>query len=436
MRKILLTLFICSCSLLGFAGEVPSILTWKTDNGVEVWFVQRPQLPILDVRMVFPAGSVYDGQSPGLASLTANGLNAGTQSMDERALNLAISQTGSRFWVSVTHDYSMLFLKTLSQSPNLDQSIKLLHDLITQPSFSPEVVKRFQRQVLVNLQLVQNDADYIASRLFAEALYQGTPYAQPTEGTMASVSAIQVSQLKSFFAQHYVANQAVLVLVGNVDTNKAKQLANVLSEGLPSGKATPFPFDTKAFPKPDADSVHRYLRGAQTAIVMGQRGIAVQNPDYYPLMVGNTILGGQVLQSRLFKTVRTENGLAYGIDSAFSLSTMPGPFSIEAKTKNASTVEAVKLIASEVEQFMQQGPTEAELKLAKQALIGSFPLRWSSNGDLADRLAWMAFYHYPTSYWKTYPNNVQAVTADQIKAAFQHWIHPSDWTVVTVGGTS
>ena len=166
---------------------------------------------------------------------------------------------------------------------------------------------------------------------------------------------------------------------------------------------------------------------------MGQIAIDRKSPDYFPLVVGNYVFGGLPLGSVLFQQVRNQKGLAYYAGSAFLPLRYRGPFIIQLKTRVEKTKEALTVVQNALSTFLQKGPTEQQLDMAKQNLIGSFPLKIANNRDIADVVSTIAFYHRPLNYLDTYEQNVRAVTPKQVTSAFNKIINPKQLTVVTVG---
>jgi zinc protease len=157
------------------------------------------------------------------------------------------------------------------------------------------------------------------------------------------------------------------------------------------------------------------------------------DPEYYPLYVGNHILGGSGLVSRISEEVREKRGLSYSAYSYFIPMRYKGPYTLGLQTRNEQTQEAISVMRKTLQDFIDDGPTEKELKASKQNITGGFPLRISSNGKIADNLSSIGFYNLPLDYLDTFNDHVDAVTVEQIKAAFKNRVHPDKMVTVTVG---
>jgi zinc protease len=173
---------------------------------------------------------------------------------------------------------------------------------------------------------------------------------------------------------------------------------------------------------------------SQSHVIMGHPGITRTDPDYFPLYVGNYILGGSGLVSRLSVEVREKRGMSYSVFSDVIPLRVPGVFLMGLQTRNGQRVEAAGLARTTLENFRRDGPNEAELQAAKKNITGGFPLRLDSNRKITDQVATIAFYGLPLDYLDEFPLRVEAVTAQQIRDAFQRRIDPNRMATVIVGG--
>lgn len=277
----------------------------------------------------------------------------------------------------------------------------------------------------------QESPEEVANLHFFQALYQQHPYAHPVNGTAKTVNAINRSQIIEFNKRYYVAKNAILVMVGAINSETAHQLANQLTRELPEGhSAPPIP---QAAQLTQAETINIPFPSSQTVIRLGQIGIDHHVPNYFPLIVGNYILGGGALVSRLAIEVREKRGLTYGIDSQFVPMSGKGPFLISLSTKNKQTKNALDIIQDVLRTYINKGPTDEELNAAKQYLTGSFPLSLSGNRSIANILLRMTFYHLPENFLDTYTARINAVTSEQVRQAFQQQVNPDKLLLLTVG---
>ena len=322
-------------------------------------------------------------------------------------------------------------LRTLTRKEELTQSTTTFAQIINHPDFLNDAIEREKKQFYMAITQEKSSPDSLATEIFFENLYQDHPYAHPVNGTEQSIAKINRQDIIQFYKKYYVAKNATLVIVGALDSRNAHQLANKLSQDLaPGEQAMPV---SKASALTTAKQVHQPFPSSQTAVRLGQLGINHQNPNYFPLMVGNYILGGASLTSQLAIEVRGREGLSYSIDSQFVPMPGPGPFLIALATQNQQAKAAIALTEKVLKNYVKNGPSEDELKAAKNYLNGSFPLSLASNKVIASLLLRMNFYHLPANYLDTYLDNINKVTREDIKRAFQQELNPEKLLQVTVG---
>lgn len=404
---------------------------WLTANGVKVVFYQAMEVPMLDISLAFAAGSAYDEQHYGLAALTTQMMNEGSAGIDAITLAESLADTGAQFDTAITRDMAVFNLRTLTDKKALEQAIATFTQIINQPHFPQAALEREKKQFLVAITQMQASPDELATQTFFQNLYQNHPYAHPVNGTEQSIQHITQQQVIQFYKRYYVAKNATLVIVGAINSPKAHQLAEQLTKKLSPGKEAPT--IPSATPLKKAQHIQIPFPSTQTTVRLGQLGIDHQNPNYFPLIVGNYILGGGSLVSRLAIEVREKKGLTYNIDSQFVPMPGPGPFFIALSTQNKEAHEAIHLTNELLKEFVAQGPSEHELKAAKNYLTGSFPMSLASNRTIASLLLRMNFYRLPKDYLTTYLAKINQVTKEDIKNAFEKEIHPEQLLLVTVG---
>ena len=410
----------------------PEIQHWKTGNGSRVYFVPAPQLPMVDIRVVFDAGSARDGIRPGLAVMTNGLLDAGAGGLSEEAIAERLEGLGAQLGNAALRDMAMVSLRTLSESKYLDPAVEILATIISQPRFPDAVFQRERKRMLIALQAEQQSPSSIASKAFYRAIYGDHPYASPSNGTGESLQALQREELEKFHQRYYVAANAVIALVGNLSRSQAEQLAERLMEKLPGGEAAPKLPEVKPLTKPSRERIS--FPSSQSHILVGQPGMTRTDPDYMALYVGNHILGGSGFGSRIMAEIREKRGLAYSAYSFFMPMRRKGPFQIGLQTRNDKAAEAERVVRETLLQFIEEGPTAKELDAAKKNITGGFPLRIDSNKDILEYIAMIGFYDLPLDYLDTFSQRVEAVTLKDIQEAFQRRIAPDRMATVTVGG--
>jgi len=408
-----------------------TIENWQTKNGARVLYVHAPQLPMVDVRIVFDAGSARDQGRAGLASCTNSLLNHGAGKWNTNALAERFDSVGAQFSNSAARDMAVLQLRSLTDAPLLEKAISTMTAIVNQPHFDKAELGRLRKQVLISLKNQLQSPGTIADKAFYRTLYQQHPYATPTAGELETVKAITRKDILAFYKQYYVGRNAVVAIVGALDKTEAKQIAERLVGNLPAGNRAPALPEVKALLQ--AKVVQDTYPSTQTHILVGQPGMRRGDPDYFDLYVGNHILGGGGFGSRIMKVIRDENGLAYSAYSYFLPMREDGPFVMGLQTKNESRDQALSLLDKTLREFIEQGPTEDELLHAKKNITGGFPLRIDSNRDIVEYIAMLGFYDLPLDYLNTFNSKVNAVSLESIKDAFARRVDPGKLLTVTVG---
>ncbi|PWY54681.1 insulinase family protein [Legionella qingyii] len=404
---------------------------WFTKNGVRVVFYSAMEVPMLDISLAFAAGSAYDENQFGLSALTSRVMNQGNAGQDANKIAESLADVGAQYGAEINRDMVIFSLRTLVDQKALPKAVNTFAQIINHPDFPEQAFAREKKQLLMAIEQRQESPEEVANLHFFQALYQQHPYAHPVNGTAETVNAINKNQVIEFNKRYYVAKNAILVLVGAINSETAHQLADQLTQELPEGhSAPPIP---KATQLAKAETVNIPFPSSQTVIRLGQIGIDHHAPNYFPLIVGNYILGGGALVSRLAIEVREKRGLTYGIDSQFVPMSGKGPFLISLSTKNKQTKNALDIIQDVLRTYINKGPTDEEMNAAKQYLTGSFPLSLSGNRSIANILLRMTFYHLPEDFLDTYTDRINSVTSDQVRQAFQQQVNPDKLLLLTVG---
>ena len=414
------------------ANANPDIEHWRTANGTRVYFVPAPELPIVDMRIIFNAGAARDEDDPGAAIMT-NGLMAeGAGGLNADQLAEQFESIGAQFGNSAQRDMAVLSLRTLSEKKVFDAAVKTLTTILTQPDFPKKAFERERSRLLTTLKRHKQSPGTQADEAFYKAVFAKHPYnGQPT-GTEAGIKGLNTKKLKTFYEKYYVGSNAVLAIVGDLSRADAEKLAERLMAKLPEGQAA------ADLPQVDALTTGNEIRinhpSAQTHILVGQPGMKRGDPDYFTLYVGNHMLGGSGLVARLSNEIREKRGLAYSTYSYFMPMRENGPYTFGLQTKNESAEEALKVLHETIGKFINEGPTAEELDASKKNITGGFPLRISSNKKIIDYIGMIGFYQLPMDYLDTFNERVQAVTVEDIKKAYQKRIHLDKMVTVMVGG--
>jgi len=405
------------------------IKNWTTSNGSRVYFVESHKLPIVDVNVMFSAGSVRDTKEMnGLASMTNHLMFSGSAGIGEQKLMNSFADIGAQVESNFNRDQSSLSLRTLSEEKS--EAVNLFKLVLHKPDFDQKILDRETKRYVANIAQAETMPEAIATKKFMKSIYGEHPYSLPSSGTIDSLSKIRVSDLKKFFKEYYVANQAVIVIVGDVTNNEAKAIAESLSSGLPVNKNIKAIPEVKQVKKQDIRISHP---AKQAHLYYGAPIMKRNDPDFFPLYVGNHILGGSGFGSRLTDEIREKKGLVYSVYSYFMPLFKKGPFEVALQTSKGQVDQALGLVKSAIQGFIDKGPSESELQASKDNITGGFALRFGSNKKIMSYVSMMAFYNYPLDYLKTYTDKVNAVTVNQITAAFKKRVELNKFSTVIVG---
>ncbi|MDB5942732.1 MAG: zinc protease protein-like protein [Ramlibacter sp.] len=432
---------------LAFAGSQAAyaaipIQQWNLANGAKVWLVESHGIPMVDVQLDFDAGGRRDpvGKA-GLASITARMTSKGiaaadAPALDENQLSEAWADLGGSFGGGAGGDRMSFTMRSLTYPDLLPQAAQLAARQLGEPSFPEPIWLRERERISASIREANTRPATIAGKAFAAAVYGAHPYGFDT--TEASLSQIGVADMREFYRRGVQACRAKVSVVGDVTRAQAETLVSTLLAKLPQragGACEPLP----SVPDVEALTAERVqaipFQSAQAHVLIGQPGYKRNDPDFFPLTVGNYILGGGGFVSRLTTEVREKRGLSYSVYSYFSPGLHAGAFTVGMQTRPDQTAQAVKVSREVLERFVKEGPTEAELKAAKDNLVGGFALRIDSNRKLLDNVANIAWNNLPLDYLDTWTKQVERVTLADIKAAFARKLQPERMVVVTVGAT-
>lgn len=428
----LTTLYITSS--LALAAQSFETERWQTKNGARVVFHQAMDLPMLDIGIAFAAGSAYDEEHFGLSALTTQLLNQGSHGVDAKTIANKLASTGAQYSARTTQDMIALSLRTLTSPQALKPALDMFALIINQPDFSFAAFNHEKNLQLMTLTKRKESPEAIGQETFYQILYQQHPYAHAIDGNYNTVNALTPKHVRDFYQRYFVASNAVIVLVGAIDNATAHQLAEQITAHLPVGH--PAAAIPKATPLTEELNIEIKYPSSQTLVYLGQLGISHQDNHFFPLQVGSYILGGGTLESRFGDALRAKRGLTYGVSSLFLPMPGIGPFIIGFSTKKNQVKTAIEVTRQTLASFIQSGPSPQEVIAAKQYLTGSFPLSLASNRSIAEILIKIEFYHLPDDFLTAYTKNINAVSGEDIKQAFQQLINPDKLLQITVGKTS
>ena len=427
--KRLLPLFI----LPALAQADVNIQRWHTAEGTQVLLVERRENPIVDMRVSFKgAGSTSDpaGKSE-VAGFTAALLTAGTKTLDEEAFHARVNDLAASLSSDSSEENASVSLRSLSRTDILRPAVDLLNQSLTRPRFAEPALERLRKQSITALQQQETDPGFIAGRELTRLNYGSHPYGRSAYTSVDSIRNVTLADIRAFHRSRYGKNNAVVAVVGNLDRRQTEALVKQALNGLPARSTAAE--SISAVPAHQAAFRRIPFAGEQARIMMGMPLIKRHDPDYYALVAGNYVLGGGGFDSRLMKELRDTHGYTYGVSSVLLPAGEAGPFTVSFSTKKASAAPALAAARRVLAGFIEEGPTDAELAQAKANITGSFPLRFDTNAKLLGYLSLIGLYNLPDDYLEAYPKAVSALTAEQVKSAWQRRVNPENINIVTVG---
>ena len=415
------------------------IENWTQTSGAQVFLVQSPAIAMVDVQIDFDAGLRRDpADKAGLASVTAMMLSKGVKAnganaaLDDNQLSEAWADLGASFSAGAGADRMSFSLRSLTYPDLLGKAVDLAARQMGQPAWPNAIWLRERERIAASIKEANTRPATIAGRAFNQAVYGAHPYG--FEATEASLAVISVADMQAAYTALVLPCRAKVSIVGAVTKPQADALVTRLLGQLPKSECSLLQVIPEVEPLKKAGDKRITFESAQAHVLIGQPGYKRDDPDFFALLVGNHILGGGGFTSRLTNEVREKRGLTYSVYSGFQPGSHAGAFILGLQTRPDQAAQAVQVSKDVLAKFVAEGPTEIELKAAKDNLIGGFALRIDSNRKLLDNVANVAWNKLPLNYLDVWTQQIDKITTVQIKAAFQRKLQPERMVTVVLGG--
>lgn len=410
--------------------HLPETKFFKLDNGLAVYFIQKEILPFLYMNLVADAGSKFDpADKKGLAYLYAMMADEGAGEYDALELSDQFDIIGANFSISCNQDSLYFSLQVLKDE--FERGLELFTKVITQPHLNDNDFAREKRKVKTRILQIQDDADEIANEVFEyKLLGLKNSYAFPTIGYEKNVDSISIDDLRKFYKNNLLPSHSFLVVVGDYETEKLKQLlnSNFLNWTASTKPGTRPSFKSSSSPGifvvNKKDSVQSEIR---TGLISFKRN----EYDYYARSILNMILGGQ-FSSRINLNLRENKGYTYGAFSRFIYFKSAAYFYVSTSVGIENTSQALNEIVCEIEK-MRKGITEEELKFAKSSLLRKFPSNFESYSQIAANIIGQVIHSLPDDYFETYLDEINKITGERVLKAAEDNLNPDKLTTVVVG---
>lgn len=416
------------------APATPAVADFRLANGMRVLVAPTDGLPLVSARLNFNAGSANDpAGKPGVASMTAGLLTQGTTTKSAPEIATAIEQLGANIGAGSGADFTNVYAN--APKDVFGRSLALMADLVRNPAFAAEELERQQSQTLDGLRVALSQPGSIAAQSVGRVIYGAAPYGAPGSGTLTSVPALTRDDVAVFHSDRFRPSQATLVFSGDVTPAEARALADEAFGDWRDAGPAPAAIDKAGQALAPRVVVVDQPGAGQAAVIAAIRGVSRTDADYFPLTLGNTLLGGG-FSSRLNQEIRIKRGLSYGARSSVGAQQDVGVFTAATQTKNETATEVADLILAEVGKLGTASATEAELAPRRATLIGGFGRSLETVDGLGGLVANLALYDLPMSDLADYAGKVRAVTPQQVQTAFAEHLPTDQASLVIVGDAS
>jgi zinc protease len=402
----------------------------KSPGGITAWLVEEHSVPLIGMRFAFDGGSAQDpAGKEGIAHFLAGMLDEGAGNLDSKTFQERMEEIAMRMSFDDARDAFYGSLETLSE--NRDQAVALLALALSKPRFDADAVDRVRSQLLAGLAYAARDPDRVAAEQWGAMAFAGHPYGRPTNGTQASIQNMTRDDLLDFWSRTFAKDTLKVVVVGDIDAATLGGVLDTVFGQLPArAKLTQIPPTQPA-------SVEKVkvveMAVPQSVARFGLPAFPRSDKDFIPAFVLNTVLGGGVMSSRLWEEVREKRGLAYSVYTNIQPYKQTSVFSGGVATKNEEIANSLDVIRAELKRIALDGPTEKELKDAKDYLTGSFALRFDSNAKIANQLLWFWQEGLDVGYVDKRNAEIEAVTLADTKRAAKRLFEGQDLIVTIVG---
>lgn len=438
--KYLIPACLLAFGLLHSAHAILPIEQLDSFKGAKAYLVQTQSLPMVDIEISIDAGGRYDpAAKSGLATVVGQLMNYGAKSdkgsLSEAQIADEIADLGAKFGISVSGERATIRIRSLSRKDLRDRAIQLASAMLSAPTYDPKILAREKQRMTTALLESETKPESVLDRRFRKSVYGNYPLANsPSVQTVANINA---SDLQQFHKLFYRGDRMIISIVGDISKAEAAEIVQGLLQKVPqSGPpiARLPEFERSPVEPLSQREVTIPFDSLQAHIAMGMTAVTRSNPDYFPLLVGNYVLGGGGFVSRLMSEVREKRGLAYSVSSYFAPGKDVGIFQAGLQTKNDQAALALDVLSTTITQFIINGPTQTELEAAKANLMNGYPLRIDNNRKLLDNVSSIAWNNLPLDTMEIWTKQVEAVNLEQVKTAFQKYLAMDRMKIVVLGG--
>lgn len=404
------------------------------DNGMTIYLMEQHEVPLIYVSAVFPAGAVRDGDRNGLASLTAEALLFGTKNYTKDEIEEQLDFMGASYGTSASKEYAEVTMSFLNE----DQDIvfRILGEIVTSPTFDEAEFEKRKTRLLIELEQDKERPARVIRSYFEKFLFGDHVYGNPVGGTRSAVEAITPDDVKRFYQENYLPSGSAVAVVGDFATDSMRmKILDLFGSWTPQGTYREVEPGPASPPTENRVLLVDKEDATETRFLIGGPGIERGNPDYIPVQVVNTVLGGR-FTSWLNDELRVNAGLTYGAFSRFVTYRESGTFTVISFTATETTTEAIDLALQVLDRLHTKGIDAKTLESAKNYIKGQFPLRYETSGDLAELLTQMYIYGFDESFIDTFEDNVERMTTERARAIITEYFPWEYLTFTLIGKAS
>jgi len=412
--------------------DLPKMNSFSIANFLNVYHVNKNTLPIVQINLIIPAGSIYDPEGKqGISTLTSMLIDEGDGDLSGLEISDRIEGLGSILNINSNKEFTTISLLTLKE--NLEKSLEIFSLILISPTFEDSEFTRESARLQTQIMQLNDDPSYLASREFQKVIYDKTAYKFPASGTLNSIKNLSLTDVRDFYNKKYSPNGSFLIIVGEIEENESRQLLNKYFENWPNKIITEKKDNTVAKSKKEIVIVDKQ-DAAQSEIKLGHYSKGRNSEDFYSRTVLNSILGGQ-FSSRINLNLREDKGFTYGAHSNYSYNRIGSTFTVSTSVKSEHTSNALKEIIFELNSI-KTTVTDEELAFAKSYLIRRFPSLFETYSQVATNLSLIPIFNLNKNYFKDYVNKIENVSLTDIHRAADENILLDNLVVVIAGNRS
>ncbi len=412
------------------AFDIPKPYETTLENGLRVVLIENERLPLVSYRLAFTSGDINDpADATGMTSAMASMLTEGTEEFTSLQLAEKIERLGASISASASDDFTIVAASALSLYST--EVLHLLAEIVLRPTFPENELDLYRRNTIENLKFQRSQPGFLAGEQSARLIYGDHPYSKVSPKA-ADIEKLDREMIVRFHATRFVPNNAMLIMVGDVEPDELISELNDVFGDWQRGSDITHKFDSPPVRKSRSLTIVDRPGSAQSNIVLCNLGVKRTDPDYFPLIVMNQVLGAGA-SSRIFMNLREEKGYTYGAYSRLETKKLAGEFEATAEVRTAVTGDSLKEFFYELDRIRNEKVGDEELSDAKNFLTGVFPLRAETQEGLTNLIVNQHLYGLPADYLQTYREHVNSVTADEVQRVAARLVRPDEMAIVIVG---